>query len=1094
MFAKRLFQKGGHRHLHQEKGLLTPDDFNLRVNVHYGIPSTASILAFDPIQRLLAIGTLDGRIKVIGGDNVEGLLISPKVSPFKHLEFLQNQGFLISITNDNDIQVWNLEKRSIDCSLQWESNVTAFSVISGSSFMYVGDEYGMMSVLKYDPECEELLRLQYQLSSDSLAESVGSSISNRQPIVGILPQPCSSWNRLLITYESGLVILWDVVEAKVIVVRGNKDLHLEKRVVPPSDAEMNIVNDAPSRDGEKEISALCWVSSNGSVLAVGYVDGDILFWDTSHNSSNEDEEDALSPNVVQLQLSSAEKRLPVIVLHWLDQCKYSKQKKGQLILYGGDEIGCDEVVTVLTLEWSAGMQTMRCIDRVDLNLSGSFADMILIPSVGATGSDTNASLFVLSSPGQIQIYDTNSFPSSNLQSRKVLPVSAINFPASISTVHPLLTVSELFLVYDSIEALGSETAVVNSTPTLPGNRKWPVTGGISNHATFEKDDNVHKLFVAGYQDGSVRIWNATNPVFRLLCVLTNEVNGKRLVDSGASLTTIDLCFSTFTLAVGSECGLVLLYHLCSSGDGSFHFVTEITSEVHNSAPVQGPRCRAAFKLQKSGVRTLNFVRDGCRLIVGYECSRVAVLDARSLSVEFITDAISSSPLISVTWKGFISGIDKSSDETASKTPANSTGELIFVTTKDASVYAIDGKSGSMISTKPMQLKKNSTPISLYVIENWETVHRSLDVQLPKDGTPRNELSQNDSQGSDEHETQESPITSTPSAHSLKELLVVLCSTDVLHIYSAKSVVQGESKYIHKVKLPKPCCWTSLFKKDTEVCGLVLLYQTGDMEIRSLPDLDLVRDLSPLSELRWNFKTNMDRMTSSTENGHIVLVNGSEVAVISLLESENDFRIPESLPHLHDEVLAAAANAAISVSSYPKRKEGSNTGLLGGIVKGFKGWKSKSNPASPSKSSLNNLDDIFKKNPFSEPSTATIDEHEVELSIDDIEIDDPEPLPSTSSQEVNNSDRDEKSQRERLFGNDDDITPRLRTREEIIAKYRKAADASSAAGQARDKLLERQEKLERISRRTEDLRHGAEDFASLANELVKAMEKRKWYHI
>lgn len=80
-------------------------------------------------------------------------------------------------------------------------------------------------------------------------------------------------------------------------------------------------------------------------------------------------------------------------------------------------------------------------------------------------------------------------------------------------------------------------------------------------------------------------------------------------------------------------------------------------------------------------------------------------------------------------------------------------------------------------------------------------------------------------------------------------------------------------------------------------------------------------------------------------------NGCEVVFISLLENENDFRypyqfiicavsylrvrqgseyiewtgflfsrIPESLPSLHDVVLAAAANAAISVSSDHKRKQ------------------------------------------------------------------------------------------------------------------------------------------------------------------------------
>ncbi|GJY12774.1 hypothetical protein Tco_0382083 [Tanacetum coccineum] len=40
------------------KGYLTPEDLDFRIAVHYSIPSTASVLAFDPIQRVLAIGTL----------------------------------------------------------------------------------------------------------------------------------------------------------------------------------------------------------------------------------------------------------------------------------------------------------------------------------------------------------------------------------------------------------------------------------------------------------------------------------------------------------------------------------------------------------------------------------------------------------------------------------------------------------------------------------------------------------------------------------------------------------------------------------------------------------------------------------------------------------------------------------------------------------------------------------------------------------------------------------------------------------------------------------------------------------------------------
>lgn len=40
------------------QGCVTPADLDPRVTLHYGIPSTASILAFDRIQSLLALGTL----------------------------------------------------------------------------------------------------------------------------------------------------------------------------------------------------------------------------------------------------------------------------------------------------------------------------------------------------------------------------------------------------------------------------------------------------------------------------------------------------------------------------------------------------------------------------------------------------------------------------------------------------------------------------------------------------------------------------------------------------------------------------------------------------------------------------------------------------------------------------------------------------------------------------------------------------------------------------------------------------------------------------------------------------------------------------
>ncbi|GFP92179.1 syntaxin-binding protein 5-like [Phtheirospermum japonicum] len=961
MFTKRLFQKAVHRHQRQEKGLLTSDDVNIRINVHYGIPSTASILAFDSIQRLLAIGTLDGRIKVIGGDNIEGLLISPKLLPYKYLEFLQNQGFLVSITNDNDIQVWNLERRSIACTLQWESNVTAFSVISGSSFMYDTDMNVNMHCIVQRTTIE-LALLVCHLTLDSI------------------PFP-----------------------ENVVAVHGDKDLQLKNTVVHPNDVNTNSVIESTSHDlEEKEISALCWASGDGSIIAAGYIDGDILFWNTSKDSSIKDREAMMSQNVVKLQLSSAEKRLPVVVLHWLDHSKKSRNhREGQLFVYGGDEIGCDEVVTVLSLEWSSGIEAVKCTGRVDVTLTGSFADMILIPSTGPTGSDTNAYLFVLTNPGCIHIYDRDSLSSSDSQPTKEQPVSTVNFPACIPTVDPSITVAELFTIYGNIEAIGSKISAMSSTLTFPGNKKWPLTGGVRNNISFGEDNKVYRFYVVGYQDGS---FNSEN--------------------SGVSLMVLDLCSSTLRLAVGSECGLVQLYNLCSSGETSFHFVTETKSEVRIAAQVQGPKCAAIFDLHKSRVHALKFTNSGSKLIVAYECSRIAVLDMHSPAVTFITDSISDSPVISVFCKAIVYQSTKNTNESTSKVPDNCTRELVFVLTKDASVYVID--------------ERHKQP-------------------LLKDDMLRNELSQDGSQESENCEIGNQSLDKNPSAQSLKELYVLLCCKDSLRIYPSKSVVRGENKAIYKVKLSKPCCWTTVFRKTDKVCGLVVLYETGVIEIRSLPDLELVKEFPLLSYLRWNVKTNMERMINSKENSHITMVNGCEVAFISLLQDENDYRIPESLPNLHDEVLAAAANAAISVSSDPKRKQG----ILGGIVKGLKGRKPNKSMCreSDALSDFSNLEDIFMKKPFPKPSTASDEQEAVELNIDDIEIDEPEPLPSTSSHVVDNRDKDKKKERERLLDDGDEIKPRVRTREEIIAKYRNVGDASSAAGEARNKLLERQEKLE-----------------------------------
>lgn len=147
-----------------------------------------------------------------------------------------------------------------------------------------------------------------------------------------------------------MIVLWDASEDHVVLVRGNKDLALEgERVADSPKGRRDQLSDSSFDHNleEKEISSLCWASDDGSILAVGYVDGDILFWNLSNVASSKECHSGKSSNtkVVKLQLSSAERRLPVIVIHWSADRSYN-DCGGQLFVYGGDEIGSQEVLTV----------------------------------------------------------------------------------------------------------------------------------------------------------------------------------------------------------------------------------------------------------------------------------------------------------------------------------------------------------------------------------------------------------------------------------------------------------------------------------------------------------------------------------------------------------------------------------------------------------------------------------------------------------------------------------------------------------------------------------------------------------------------------
>ncbi|KAH9702540.1 V-SNARE coiled-coil domain-containing protein [Citrus sinensis] len=951
---------------------LTSKDFDPRVTLHYGIPSTASILAFDHVQSLLAIGTQDGRIKVIGGDNIEGLLVSPKQLAFKHLEFLQNQGFLVSISSGNEIQLWDLEARRITSTLPWESNITAFSVIFGTSYMYIGDEYGMVYVLKYDTEEGKLIHSPYYVPKD-------------------------------------------VIEDKVVLVRGSKDLQLKTQIVddPSKNASHDLSETVSDNEQvEKEISSLCWASNDGSVLAVGYVDGDILFWNLHTAASTKDRKsENSSADFSKLQLSSGNRRLPVITLHWSAE-RSRNDCRGQLFVYGGDEIGSEEVLTMLYLNWSSRIESLKCIGRVDLELKGSFVDMVLL--LNGMNESHGTMPCVLTNPGKLHVYDRPRFSSKKSEERKNISSSSLQYPILIPTIEPDMTVGKLCMVcrngklsVELSKTLSAAKVRASHTPStqLTGSTtKWPLTGGIPCQLYDAEDYLVERLYIAGYRDGSIRIWDATYPTLSLIHVLGSELPGIRTATESESVSALEFCSVTLNLAIGSSSGLVWLYNLIkSSNEETLNLVTETGKEVHILPGGDGPQCKALFSVLNSPICNLKFSNFGARLAVGFECSQVAMLDISTFSVLFITDSLSNSnsPVLYLAVKSLsdTSNLTISPKDSDINSSNDTKKETLFFMTKDAHIVVCDSttEGGNFFS---------------------ETSSEKQSLNAPQNSKATSEPDQtNANTGSDPVVAElETSTEATYLERIFEHLFVLLCYEDALWLYPLKSLIQ---------------------------------------------------------------------------------INGFEFAFMSLFSWENDFRIPESFPHLHDKVLEAAADATIDLSPAQRKEEGTALGILGGIIKGFKADKAEQNVLIPevSNKTCAHLDSIFSNPPFLKPSTDIPDDKGViELNIDDIDIDGP--LIVTSSSQTSKNDRKDKgTERKKLFeGAATDTKPKSRTVDEIKAKYKKSEGTAAAAAQAKDKLAERGEKLEMLRERTEELQNGAQNFADLAGELAKRMERRKWWQL
>ncbi|CAN9502333.1 unnamed protein product [Ophioblennius macclurei] len=185
---------------------LQSDHFQLCKTVRHGFPYLPSSMAFDPVQKILAIGTQSGALRLFGRAGVECYCQHESGAAVIQLQFLINEGALVSALADDSIHLWNLRQKipAILHSLKFnKERITYCHLPFQSKWLYIGTERGNIHIVNVES---------FTLSGYVIMWNKAIELSTKThpgPVVHISDNPMDE-GKLLIGFECGVVVLWDL--------------------------------------------------------------------------------------------------------------------------------------------------------------------------------------------------------------------------------------------------------------------------------------------------------------------------------------------------------------------------------------------------------------------------------------------------------------------------------------------------------------------------------------------------------------------------------------------------------------------------------------------------------------------------------------------------------------------------------------------------------------------------------------------------------------------------------------------------------------------------------------------------------------------
>lgn len=465
-------------------------DFKVTKTQCHGFPENPSCLAYDSIQKLLAIGSYNGEVLIIGRPGLETRFEIPSGTAIHLMQFCINKGLMLVYCSDSKCYLWsirtNIPQLLFQIQLPSKDKLTVLYWPYNSSTAYAGTDKGNIYFIYVDLQehhqscnisaqlywCEEIVYWNKVVIS-----SKGFHRDHPGEVVSIEEHPLEP-EKILVAYSLGLCIVWNLK---------NKEVEY--------------------RHQHDSIECAYWYGGGGKEYTIAYTSGKIT--GTTLKKYNEKDTETVKKNDEKILYECPEKGT-------VNRLQCYNIKKWKWLVFILSAVSGSKIENRVMISGKKGLVTDLLIDQ-------SVIDCMCISTSPFKAERQHPKALVVLQENKLEVFDIQSDP---VPLRPLLFCNPFSFGYMSSPITFLHHGGSCFsqTIVDCLMVLKAKFCHQNRNEQT-SSQPWPFDGEQTWNPSVKKEC-LPEIIVTSHADqrGSIKLWLCYPDILEyLFCIDTAEL-------------------------------------------------------------------------------------------------------------------------------------------------------------------------------------------------------------------------------------------------------------------------------------------------------------------------------------------------------------------------------------------------------------------------------------------------------------------------------------------------------------------------------------------------------------------------------------------